>query len=100
MHLGDVAGRVEIVALGQRPAQPLSERAGDGALAAAGHAHDDEYASGRHSAIRCCIPSGPATKASLAMPMNRPTSTTPVIILISRSSAAGLPTGSRSRSAM
>ena len=41
-HLGDVGGGVELVGLGDGPAEGPVKVVGGGGLAAAGHAHEDE----------------------------------------------------------
>src|SRR4051812_37551044 len=51
-HLLDVGGRVEIVALGELPAQPVDETGGDGRLAGAADAHDDDRGRGRWAGNR------------------------------------------------
>src|SRR4051812_4109371 len=51
-HLLDVGGRVEVVALGELPAQAVDEGGGDGRLAGAADAHDDDRGRGRWAGSR------------------------------------------------
>jgi len=47
-HLRDVRGRVEVVGVRERDAQPLGDRGPDRRLAGTGHAHHDEQRSLGH----------------------------------------------------